>query len=535
MPANRRQFLRDCAALGAAAALPASFAAQAAESKTGVRQYHASLSIDAFKADPGLADIIRDAGVSDVWLACFFQGQWYHPIEEVIEWRDRLRTKGLEVHNITIPLGHPSFTENAPDYMPNIDAAAWKPGIRPDGRKHYGVALHPPITEANVEAVKKIKTTDPKIIFLDDDFRLAPSPADIGGCFCEEHRRAFLEKYGFGGREWEALLAMIEGREYTGLVQAWVEDICDDLTACFKAQQAAASPEAQLGIMVMYMGSEKSGIRLSDYRGVPMRVGELMFEDRSFAPVKGKTNELFSALFHRRFVSPELAFSETTAWPPDKLSADNMAAKLCISTLSDVRNTMFMSGNTPFPRTHWATLAPAMHKNAGIHARVAGQIPRGPLKHYWGEASRYVGDDNPYSLFLALGIPFEVAQVIPNDGWTFLSDFDARAAAAGSIQSHGSTLVCKPSAGAAVADSETVSESLEELFSWKRRMIGGLGKVPYVVEETPVVCAWYPEARSVVLWNLLPETVSVTLRSGDSQRRIALGPLGIEWVEEAGA
>ena len=53
----------------------------------------------------------------------------------------------------------------------------------------------------------------------------------------------------------------------------------------------------------MYLGAEKAGIRLADYADVPFRVGEFMFDDESFNPVKGKTDELFSSLFHRRFVT----------------------------------------------------------------------------------------------------------------------------------------------------------------------------------------------------------------------------------------
>ncbi len=36
----------------------------------------------------------------------------------------------------------------------------------------------------------------------------------------------------------------------------------------FRAQQAAA-PRVRLGIMAMYLGAEKAGIRLRDYAGVP--------------------------------------------------------------------------------------------------------------------------------------------------------------------------------------------------------------------------------------------------------------------------
>ncbi|MCG3198589.1 MAG: hypothetical protein GHCLOJNM_03092 [bacterium] len=524
MKTNRRTFLQSCSAYGAGAFLRAETAAAVTGSP---RKFHASISIEALKNDSGLAEIIRKAGVTDVWLACFFQGQWHHSLSEVEEWKGRLESNGFAVHNITIPFGHPSFSETVPDYMPGVAANRWKPGIRPDGRKHFGVALHDPMTQENVEAVRKIKTTHPGIIFLDDDFRLAPGPGDIGGCFCDEHKQRFLARHSFSEKDWEALLNAIREREASPLLDAWVEDLCDDLTACFRAQQAAAAPEAELGIMVMYLGSEKAGIRLSDYQDAPFRVGELMFNDRSFAPVKGKTNELFSSLFHRRFVTPERAFSETTAWPPDELSAENMAAKLAISTLSDVRNTMFMSGNTPFPRTHWEVLAKAMERNRGLHERIAGAVPRGPLKHYWGKASRYVGDDNPFSLFLALGIPFEVVSEIPQDGWTFLSDFDAREAN-GDRARAGSTLVHRPLPNLKITGGEAVEEDLKALFAWRKKILPALSGTPYVEEEEPVVCAWFPEKGAVALWNLSESAKDLSVRFGKEKHPARLAPLGVD-------
>ena len=44
--------------------------------------------------------------------------------------------------------------------------------------------------------------------------------------------------------------------------------------------------------------------------------------------------------------------------------------------------------------------------------------------------SRLAGGDWPYSLFLGIGVPFEVTPQPVADGWTFLSDHDARALAA---------------------------------------------------------------------------------------------------------
>lgn len=528
--ASRRGFLKSALAVGAGLAW-AGRLGHADENEAAVRSYHASLSIDALQADPELAEIVRDAGVSHVWLAIFFQGQWHNSIDEFLAWKERLGGLGLQTRLINIPLGHPTFSQDPPDYMPRVDSGGWRRGVRPDGRSYGGVSIHPPVTEANVEGLEKLKAADPRVVFLDDDFRLAPSPEDIGGCFCADHKRAFLERNGFAEERWAELIDDVEHRRYTALTKAWVSDTCDELTACFRAQQAAAAPEIELGNMVMFMGCEKAGIRLADYRGVPLRVGELMFEDKSFAPVKGKTNELFSALFHRRYVEPERAFSETTAWPPDKLSAPNMAAKLAVSTLSDVRNTMFMSGITPFPRTHWATLGPAMKKQAALHARVAGHVPRGPFKHFWGERSRWVGDSNAYSLFLALGVPFEVTDTLAADGWTFLSNWDAEAVRAGALKSRGTTLVHRPGLGFAIEGAREVAEDLAALFPLKREIVAGLRDVPYVEEDVPVACAWYPDLRAALLWNLAEQPQTVNLRLNDARRPVTLAALDTELVE----
>lgn len=249
-----------------------------------------------------------------------------------------------------------------------------------------------------------------------------------------------------------------------------------------------------------------------------------MFDDGSFGPVKGKMDELFSALFHRRFVPPERAFSETTAYPADRLSAANMAAKLVISTLADVRHTMFMSGLTPFPGGHWSVLGPAMREQARLHSEVAGHRPRGPFKHYWGEAQRLVGDDQPFSLWLAAGVPFEVVERLSFDGWTFLSDFDARelASSAGACKPR---LVCRSSAGSRPSGATTLVESLAELFAFKRRLRAELAQVPHVEEDRPAVCAWYPTAGRVLVWNLSEQPETLTVVCGSQRHALRLGPL----------
>ncbi|HNT88459.1 MAG TPA: twin-arginine translocation signal domain-containing protein, partial [Candidatus Hydrogenedentes bacterium] len=206
---SRRRFLKRCAAAGAGLCLTPHIAAQAAAKGNAVRTYHASISIDALDNDPELVDILKDAGVDAVWLACFFHGHWHRPVEDAVVWKRRIEAAGMAARQITVPLGHPTFTDTQPDYMPGVPLTPWKGGVRPDGQRYHGVCLHEGATEANVAAIRQLKGADPKVVFLDDDFRLAPSPNDIGGCFCEEHKQQFLQRGGYGDQEWGALIEAV--------------------------------------------------------------------------------------------------------------------------------------------------------------------------------------------------------------------------------------------------------------------------------------------------------------------------------------
>ena len=510
---SRCEFMRSCAAI--TAGLPFAAQAEGLSRNASVRKFHLSISPDALNADHDLLKTVHAAGVSDIWLTGYMFGSWHYPLEEIRKWADRVEKEGMAAHIINIPLGHPGSV--AGDMPPD-----WKPGVRPNGSGYYGTSLHPPATCENADAMRRIESAGFTRVFLDDDFRLAQSPGAIGGCFCDYHRDLFMRESGFLPEKWKELLDAVTHRNLTPELDAWLSFSCDQLTNSFRIQQKSA-PKVQVGIMVMYLGSEKAGIRLSDYRNTPFRVGEMMFDDDSFGSIKAKTNELFSALFHRRFVRPELAFSETTAYPADRLSAANMAAKLTVSTIADVRNTMYMSGLTAFPRTYWESLGPAMKKQEGIHRRIAGHQLRGPFKHYWGERSRKVGDDNPFSLFLAMGIPFEVIDTPAHDGWTFLSDFDARVP--GGLLSAGTVFVSRKESDTQIREGRVLSESLEPLFAFKREIAPRLSGTPYVEEKTPVVCAWYPTAHAVLLWNLTEERQTLTVRRGDVRRSISVDAL----------
>ena len=516
---SRREWLESLAAAGVLAPVLPALAGGA----RAVRSFHVCLSPAVVESEPGLLPILRDAGVSTVWLAGYFYGHQPFSADLLRRAGERVARAGMEAQVITVPLGHPGDSLGATEGdFPLTPPPHWRTGQRPDGKTFAGTSLHPPATEESAAALRHLRQLGFRRCFLDDDFRLARGPGEIGGCFCEDHRERFLRAGGYTPPQWDELLNDVGARRLTRLLRAWLDFTCDELCASFRSQRRAFDED--LGIMVMYLGAEKAGIRLQDYRRVPFRVGELMFDDRSFTPVKGKTDELFSALFHRRFAQPGCAFSETTAYPADRLSAANMAAKLVISTLADVRHTMFMSGLTPFPVGHWSVLDPAMRQQSRLHAEIAGHRPRGPFKHHWGEAQRLVGDDQPFSLWLAAGVPFEVVGNLPSDGWTFLSDYDARELGSRPDRAR-SRLICRPSATPRPSGAEVLGESLPELFAFKSRIREELREVPHVEEDQPAVCAWYPTVGKVLVWNLSDQPRALTVIHGTRRRVLPLGPL----------
>lgn len=516
---KRRYFLQTIALAGGALCSQNIRAASAFNGKTNIRTFHLSVSSGILDDRPDLFEIILNSGISEVWLTGFINGYWYYSDERIIYWRERFLKRGIAAHIIHVPLGHPSNL-SAPNGLgalgiegeiPNITPKHWKKKSNIDGSSYSGVSIHHPVIQENIEAIKKSQSLGFKKVFFDDDFRLGNYPGEIGGCFCPEHKQEFLNKYGYNETSWNDLLDAIKHRNLTDTLYSWVNYTCDQLSSAYQLMKSSA-PDVQLGSMIMYLGAEKSGIRLSDYKDSPIRVGELMFDDNMFKPIKGKTDELFSSLFHRRYIAPELAFSETTAFPPEKLSAKNLAAKLNISLLSDVRNTMFMSGMTPYPEGYWSILSLAMNKTARLHEKIAGQVPRGPFKHYWGEASRYVGNDKPYSLFLASGVPFEVTDTLDTDGWAFLAEYDAKALYSGKLKAGHSNIIHNLANLKDEKEFQYLPETMEDIFLFKRKIWSELENVPYVVEDVPVVCAWFPDINSVLVWNLSEKFQNLTVK-----------------------
>ena len=75
-----------------------------------------------------------------------------------------------------------------------------------------------------------------------------------------------------------------------------------------------------------------------------------------------------------------------------------------------------------------------------------------------------------------------------------------------------------------------MEESLPALFEFKRSMAAQLKNVPYVAESEPAVCAWYPSAHLVIVWNLSDQSRQFTVLHGPDRHVVETGPLAAEVV-----
>ena len=199
------------------------------------RTYHLSISTDALNADPELLGIISAAGITDVWIAGFLYGHWYYSLDKIRPWRERIEPQGMAAHVINVSLGHPGDSLGSlSGQVPLTPPRHWKLAVLPDGHTYCGTSLHGPATAENCEALRQIQAAGVKRVFVDDDFRLARSPGMIGGCFCPEHKKAFLKRTGYRDAQWGELIEAVGRRQLTPVLRAWVEFTCDQLTACFR-------------------------------------------------------------------------------------------------------------------------------------------------------------------------------------------------------------------------------------------------------------------------------------------------------------
>lgn len=93
---------------------------------------------------------------------------------------------------------------------------------------------------------------------------------------------------------------------------------------------------------------------------------------------------------------------------------------------------------------------------------------------------------------LASGIPLEVVDTLSPNGWTFLSDQDARY-----CEPKGRCF-CRTGLKDIPKAIRAIPDTLDALWKVKAEIVARGLDVPYVIDEKPVVCAWYPCESALV-------------------------------------
>jgi hypothetical protein len=94
---SRRDFMNRLIASGIVIGGVSLFGKQilASENNNPVRRFHISLQAEAWKMNPELLGLMKEAGITDVWMASYLQGKWFHTAKELKESADFLESKGF--------------------------------------------------------------------------------------------------------------------------------------------------------------------------------------------------------------------------------------------------------------------------------------------------------------------------------------------------------------------------------------------------------------------------------------------------------
>ncbi|HQA06253.1 MAG TPA: hypothetical protein PLD98_08155, partial [Clostridiales bacterium] len=143
--------------------------------------------------------IMRDTGVSTLWLFGYFYGRFESELSEIEKAKKYLESEGFEVNAISIPVGHPGNALDG-DISSHTDLTipdTWHYRVNGEGKNTYFcAAIDDVMIKDNAEAAKKLRDIGITKIFYDDDLRTSSSSSEIGGCFCEKCIEEFNSETG---------------------------------------------------------------------------------------------------------------------------------------------------------------------------------------------------------------------------------------------------------------------------------------------------------------------------------------------------
>ncbi len=496
-----------------------------------------------------LLPVLKQAGVSQIWLGGSFSGKGRSAPDEVVEACAVLESLGFDAGASYIPVGHPGNSLNPEDSTLDLRIAdTWRYRINRHGEPVYYIGdIEAGMIADNVTAVQQMRDAGIVQHFMDDDLRTGNWGPEIQGCFCDDCIQEFRR---YSGREVdrEDLSRAIEAAPvYDGggrdLLRDWVAYQCHKVNTLMRAM---ALPGVELGLMVMHAGDERHGIDLHALRrmipGLLVRVGEAHFSERDYGSPEGKAEELAGVLHHLNLVGRELAYSETTIFPPRALTPRSWVHKMRLALAAGLPNLFFMGGSWTIEGNYWEAEIGVLPGLRRFEERCAPHARLTPLHVAYGTHGSFGEAILPPVLPFMAGLPAtpvrgaEAAQSAPAnaDVLLFAGEFHMTPEWREALPRYKHVIVDAAAVQrnpgvfgpeVRVLDGDLASGSdavLAEL-----RAVLNVAKVafPRVVQGSDVSLFWLGE--QVALLNLLDETNSVVVEHDGVRREVTLPPLAV--------
>ncbi len=331
-------------------------------------QLHYFADIKRTLYDPTYRDtlaLMRRAGVTTLWPIVSMTGRFTASKPEILSAKQMLGSLGFATGALILPVGHPGNSLNPEEELDLALPDHWRYRIDPDGKPAYFCAcVEENMLADNIAAVEFCREAGFDRLFFDDDLRMGNySKHLIRGCFCDHCVREFSDRMGTDLTREQIAFAC---EHKTPLSEDWIAYNCAKITRFMKA---TALPGIRTGIMVMVDGGRYHGIDLpAIQKAVPdclIRVGEGHFCDAEFDADPDHAGERDSMRAHFSLIeAPQNAYSETTVFPPNALSPQNLVKKITLAKELGIQNIFLMSGTWVMTGEYWLAIGRAMHPEA---------------------------------------------------------------------------------------------------------------------------------------------------------------------------
>jgi hypothetical protein len=499
----------------------------------------------------GILDTLEKAGVGCIWLYGYFFGHYESTIEEMLQAKEILETRGFEVGVANLPVGHPGNSLNPEDETLNLKIPEhWRYKIDRFGNPVYFTAdIEKNMIEDNAAAVELLSSNGFTKIFMDDDLRLGDWGDDIQGCFCDICIEGFNRIHSENQTR-ETLRQAVEEKSNPVLLQKWCAYNCDKVSLFCKE---ISKKDTTVGIMVGHCMDERHGIDLKDIqnsmRECMIRVGECGFDDQSFGNPYGKAFLLSSLLFHKsQVLRNNSVFSETTVFPPRALKPENLIYKAKLELTYKIDNIFVMSGTWVIDESYWRLWSDELPAMKLIHEACSQGHLSYPVHIVKGTHGAYGEKIMQSTLPLLAGLPAIPARACDTlEGGEILCAFgDYRLGEDWRRKFKGYKLVILDTKAAETNEDVISDTSYSNVYCWQNEVAinpdqregAELQRIiddacvdfPRLTDGFNAGLAWLKNINKIILYNMEEKLKTVTVAFYEKKFTILLKPLEFKIV-----